>query len=50
MQKFKRILWPTDLSDPSLETLKAANEMALKFSVELYKMHVVDSIPVVSGP
>lgn len=50
MLPFKKILWPTDFSDPSLEALHVASEMASRFSAELYVMHVVSSLPVVSAP
>jgi universal stress protein A len=50
MLPFKKILWPTDFSDPSFESLKVAVELARKFSAELYVIHVVSSLPVVSGP
>jgi len=48
MLPFKKILYPTDFSDPSYEALKAANELALHFSAELCVVHVVS--PVVQSP
>jgi len=48
MLPFKKILYPTDFSDPSYEALKAANELALHFSAELCVIHVVS--PVVQPP
>jgi len=48
MLPFKKILYPTDFSDPSYEALKAANEFALLFSAELCVVHVVS--PVVTAP
>lgn len=36
-----RILSPTDFSQPSFEALKAANELALHFSAELFMVHVL---------
>jgi nucleotide-binding universal stress UspA family protein len=50
MLPFKKILWPTDFSEPSYEALKAAIELASRFSAELYVMHAVSSLPVVPGP
>ena len=41
MLPFKKILYPTDFSEPSYEALKAANELALHFSAELCLVHVV---------
>jgi nucleotide-binding universal stress UspA family protein len=48
MLPFKKILYPTDFSDPSYEALKAANELALHFSAELCVLHVVT--PVAQAP
>ena len=48
---FKKILCPTDFSEPSYEALKMANELALQFSAELILIHVVkpiEYIPIVS--
>ncbi len=50
MLPFKKILWPTDFSEPSFVALKAANELALRFNAELCVMHVVSSLPVASAP
>jgi universal stress protein A len=47
MLKYKKILCPTDFSDPSYEALKTANEMARQFSAELCVLHVVAPIPLV---
>jgi nucleotide-binding universal stress UspA family protein len=41
MLPFKKILYPTDFSEPSYEALKAANELALHFFAELWLVHVV---------
>jgi nucleotide-binding universal stress UspA family protein len=49
MLPFKKILCPTDFSEPSYEALKAANELALHFSSELYLVHVVAPIPRLSA-
>lgn len=45
MFTFKKILWPTDFSEPSYEAFKTAKELALHFSSELYLVHVVTSMP-----
>lgn len=50
MLPFKKILWPTDFSRPSMEALKAANEMASRFSAELFVVHVITPIPSPPGP
>jgi universal stress protein A len=50
MLPFKKILWPTDFSEPSFEALDAAKELALRFSAELTIVHVVSSLPVVPTP
>lgn len=42
---FKKILWPTDFSEPSYDALKTAHELALLFSSELYIVHVVTPLP-----
>jgi nucleotide-binding universal stress UspA family protein len=49
MLPFKKILCPTDFSEPSYEALKAANELALHFSSELYLVYVVAPIPRLSA-
>jgi universal stress protein A len=45
MLPVKRILCPTDFSEPSYEGLKAANELAEHFSAELCLVHVVAPVP-----
>lgn len=50
MLPFKKILWPTDFSEPSYEALKAAAELAEKFSSILYVVHVLPILPVIAGP
>jgi nucleotide-binding universal stress UspA family protein len=50
MVPFKKILSPTDFSDLSYEAMKAANELALHFSAELYVVHVVPPIPTANVP
>ena len=47
MLPIKRILWPTDFSEPSYRALKTAEELAQNFSAELVLLHVVPPIPVI---
>ena len=47
MLPIKKILCPTDFSEPSYEALKTANEIAACFSAELILVHVVTPIPVI---
>jgi len=42
----KKILFPTDFSEPSREALKSAVEMAEHFAAELCILHVIAPIPV----
>lgn len=41
MLPLRKILCPTDFSEPSYKALKAANELALHFSAALVLVHVV---------
>ena len=41
MLLFKKILCPTDFSEPSYKALKAANELAKEFKSELILIHVL---------
>lgn len=50
MVPFKKILWPTDFSEPSFKALRAADELAVHFGAHLYAVHVVAPIPVPSAP
>ena len=50
MLPFKRILCPTDFSEPACSAIKAAAEMAKSFSAELILMHVVGAIPALDTP
>ena len=45
MLTIKKIICPTDFSEPSYEALKTAVEMADHFSAELVVVHVVTPIP-----
>jgi nucleotide-binding universal stress UspA family protein len=44
MLQIKKILCPTDFSDPSYEGLRAANEWAKHFSAEVILVHVISPI------
>ena len=44
MLPVKKILCPTDFSEPSYEAIKTANELALHFSAEVVLVHVVNPI------
>lgn len=50
MLQFNTILCPTDFSDPSLEGIKTADALALRFSAEIILINVVPPIPVFSMP
>ena len=45
MLPIKRILCPTDFSEPSLEAVKAACELAAHFDSEICLVYVVPTIP-----
>jgi len=45
MLRFKKILCPTDFSDPSHEGLKLANEIASGVPAEIFLVHVLEPIP-----
>jgi nucleotide-binding universal stress UspA family protein len=47
MLPVKRILCPTDFSEPSYAALKAAAELAGHFNAELDVVHVVGAVPLV---
>jgi universal stress protein A len=42
---FKKILCPTDFSEPSLEALQYGVELALHFVAELHIVHVISPVP-----
>ena len=50
MLPFKRILCPTDFSEPGCVGIKAAAEVASRFGAELILMHVVGAIPALDTP
>jgi nucleotide-binding universal stress UspA family protein len=45
MLPVKRIVCPSDFSDPSFRALTVANELALHFDADLFVLHVVFTIP-----
>jgi len=45
MLPFKKILCPTDFSEPALTALKHAGELARHFSAELIVVHVIPPVP-----
>ena len=45
MLPFKRILCPTDFSEPAFTALKRAEELARHFGAELIVAHVVPTLP-----
>jgi nucleotide-binding universal stress UspA family protein len=47
MLPLRKILWPTDFSEPSYHALEVADELAVHFSAELLLVHVVPPVPVV---
>jgi nucleotide-binding universal stress UspA family protein len=46
MLPFKRILCPTDFSEPAFNALKHAEELARHFAAELIVVHVIPPLPV----
>jgi len=49
MLPLKRIIWPTDFSEPAYEGLKIAVELADRFSAEMLLVHVVAPLPAMQG-
>ncbi len=47
---FRKILYPTDFSDPSCTGVRAAAELAAHFDAELIVLHVVSPIPIAQPP
>lgn len=45
MLPFKKILCPTDFSEPALVALKRADELARHFGAELVMAHVIPEVP-----
>jgi len=50
MLPFKRIVCPTDFSEPACGAIKAAGELAAQFDAELILVHVVGAIPALDTP
>ena len=50
MFPFKKILCPTDFSEPSYEAIKAAGELAYHFGSELHIVHVIAPVPIIPVP
>jgi len=48
MLKIQKIVCPTDFSEPSCESIKAAGAVARQFGAELYLVHVIE--PVANSP
>lgn len=45
MLPIRKLLCPTDFSEPSYEAIKIAGELAFHFDAELCLLHVVSSLP-----
>jgi len=50
MLTFRKILCPTDFSDPSFRALATADELARRYNAELHVLHVVMPVPLVELP
>jgi nucleotide-binding universal stress UspA family protein len=50
MLPFRKILCPTDFSEPSFKAMDAAVELAQHFDARLLLVHVVSPVPVVPAP
>ena len=48
MKPFKRIICPTDFSEPAKVALDAATMLVNKFDAELHLVHVVPPVPIAS--
>jgi hypothetical protein len=49
MLPLKKIVCPTDFSEPAHEGLKIARELATQFSSEILLVHVVTPLPAMHG-
>jgi universal stress protein A len=49
MLPFRKILCPTDFSEPSFEALKCAKELALHFEAELILAHAIPHLPTLAS-
>lgn len=45
MLPLKKIVWPTDFSEPANEGLKVATELSAEFSAEMLLVHVISPLP-----
>ena len=50
MLPIKKIVCPTDFSEPSFEAVKVANELAVHFGSFLCLLHVVSLTPILASP
>jgi len=50
MVAIKRILCPTDFSEPSMEGIKAGNDLASRFSGEIILLHVIPPVHSLTPP
>ena len=50
MLPFRKVLCPTDFSEPACQAIDAAGEIAEHFGAELILIHVVGAIPVLETP
>jgi len=46
----KKILWPTDFSEPSYEALEVAKEMAAMYKAKLHMAHIITPLPPFAPP
>jgi nucleotide-binding universal stress UspA family protein len=49
MLPLKKIVCPTDFSEPAYEVFKIARELATQFSAEMLLVHVVSPLPMMHG-
>lgn len=49
MLPLRKIMWPTDFSEPADEGLKIGLELADRFSAEMMLVHVVAPMPIMYG-
>ncbi len=49
MLPLRKILFPTDFSEPAFEGFKIARELAAQFSAEMLLVHVVSPLPAMHG-
>jgi nucleotide-binding universal stress UspA family protein len=49
MLPLRKILWPTDFSEASYESLEIVKELASRFSAELWAAYVVNPVPAMAA-